>query len=479
MLKIFNTLGRELQVFKPIEEGKVRFYQCGPTVYWTQHIGNMRAVVMGDLIRRSLMYMGYEVKYVRNYTDFGHLTSDGDEGEDKMEKGAKREGVSPKQIADKYISEFEIDVNNLNVLTPTVTARATDYLQPMIEMVKVLLNKGIAYSTPKAIYFDVTKFPEYTALSGQKLEMNKLGEGHGDVSDDNKKNPADFALWFFKTGVHKNALQYWESPFESTEVEHGFGFPGWHIECSAMAKANLGDTLDIHMGGVEHIPVHHTNEIAQSESANDTDYVHYWVHNEHLDVDGTKMSKSLGNVWNLSTLTEKGYNPLALRYFFLQSQYRSKQNFTFEGLDASVKAYERLQNFVNNWAKGSEQTPSPDFKIDESLKAKFVEALEDDFNIPLALSVVWEVTKADLPSATKLATVLDFDRVLGLNLDKPINNPETLEIPLEVQILIDERAIARLNKDFKKSDELRDRLKAEFGLVVKDTAEGQILSPLL
>lgn len=473
MLKIFNTLGRELQVFNPIHEGKVSFYQCGPTVYWTQHIGNMRAIVMGDLIRRSLMYTGYEVKYVRNYTDFGHLTSDGDEGEDKMEKGAKREGVTPKEIADKYIHEFEVDVNALNVMAPTVTARATDYLSDMVKMVEVLLEKGIAYSTPSAIYFDITKFPEYTKLSGQKLEMNKLGEGHGDISDTSKKNPADFALWFFRTGPHKNALQYWESPFKSEEVENGYGFPGWHIECSAMVKANLGDTIDIHMGGVEHIPVHHTNEIAQSECANDVDYVHYWVHNEHLDVDGTKMSKSLGNVHNLSSVTQKGYDPLALRFFFLQSQYRSKQNFTFEGLDASVKAYERLQNLVNTWTKESEKTPRVDFRVDEEFKAKFIAAIDEDFNIPLALSVVWEITKSNLPSSTKLATVLDFDRVLGLSLDKPINNPESLEIPLEAQILIEERNIARLNKDFKKSDELRDQLKAEFGLIVKDTSEGQ------
>lgn len=476
MLKIYNTLGRELQVFNPIHEGKVSFYQCGPTVYWTQHIGNMRAVVMGDLIRRSLMYMGYEVKYVRNYTDFGHLTSDADEGEDKMDKGAKRDGITPKEVADKYIVEFETDVNALNVMAPTVTARATEYLDGMIEMVEVLLEKGIAYATPKAIYFDVTKYPEYTKLSGQKLEMNKLGEGHGDISDVNKKNPADFALWFFRTGSHATALQYWESPFKSPEVENGYGFPGWHIECSAMVKANLGDTIDLHMGGVEHIPVHHTNEIAQSESANDAPYVHYWIHNEHLDVDGTKMSKSLGNVYNLSSLIDKGYNPLVLRFFFLQSQYRSKQNFTFEGLDASAKAYERLQNFINTWTKESENTPRVDFRVDENFKAKFIEALQEDFNIPSALSIVWEITKSDLPSSTKLATVLDFDRVLGLSLDKPISNPESLEIPLEAQILIEERNIARLNKDFKKSDELRDRLKAEFGLVVKDTGEGQKLS---
>lgn len=478
MLKIFNTLGREKQVFTPIEEGKVRFYHCGPTVYWTQHIGNMRAVVMGDLIRRSLMYMGYDVRYVRNYTDFGHLTSDGDEGEDKMEKGAKREGVSPKEIADKYIKEFEIDVNSLNVLPPTVTARATDYLESMIQMVKELLDKGYAYATPAAIYFDVSKFKEYTSLSGQKLEMNKIGEGHGDVTDSNKKNPADFALWFFRTGPHKNALQYWPSPFTSPEVENGFGFPGWHIECSAMAKSNLGDTLDLHMGGVEHIPVHHTNEVAQSESANNAKYVNYWVHNEHLDVDGTKMSKSLGNVYNLSSIIEKGYNPLSLRYFFLQSHYRSKQNFTLEALDASSKAYERLLNFIKSWAKESENTPRSDYKVDEAFKTQFVEALEDDFNIPSALSIVWKVTKSNLPSYVKLGTLLDFDRVLGLKLDEALTNPNSLEIPLEAQILIDERNIARLNKDWSKSDELRDKLKSEFGLIVKDTSNGQEVSKI-
>lgn len=473
MLKIFNTLGRELQPFKPIQKNEVSFYQCGPTVYWTQHIGNMRAVVMGDLIRRSLMYMEYDVKYVRNYTDFGHLTSDSDEGEDKMEKGAKREGLSPKEIADKYIKEFEVDVNRLNVLEPTVTARATDYLKYMIEMIQELLDKGYAYSTPSAIFFDVSKFDKYTELSGQKLDQNKLGEGHGDVSDSNKRNPADFALWFFRTGAHKNALQYWPSPFESSEVENGYGFPGWHIECSAMAKANLGDTLDLHMGGVEHIPIHHTNEIAQSEAANGKDYVHYWVHNEHLDVDGTKMSKSLGNVYNLSNIIEKGYNPLALRYFFLQSQYRSKQNFTFEGLDAASKAYERLVNFVRTWAKESEEINRPDYSIDEDFKKRFVEALEDDFNVPAALSIAWELTKSDLPSFIKLETILDFDRVLGLRLDSSLSDPESLEIPLEAKILLEERNVARLNKDFKKSDELRDKLKDEFGLIVKDTAKGQ------
>lgn len=479
MLKVFNTLGREQQVFRPIEDNKVRFYQCGPTVYSTQHIGNMRAIVLGDLIRRSLMYLGYDVKYVRNYTDFGHLTGDNigdaDIGEDRMEKGAKKEGITPKEVADKYIAEFENDINALNTLPATVTARATDYIQQMIEMVQVLLDKGFAYSTPTAIYFDISKFPNYTQLSGQKLDKNISGEGHGEITDTNKKNPQDFAIWFFRTGVHKNALQYWPSPFKSDEVENGYGFPGWHIECSAMVKANLGDTIDLHMGGVEHIPTHHTNEIAQSESANGVKYVNYWVHNEHLDIDGGKMSKSLGNVYYLSDLIKKGYNPLHLRYLFLQSHYRSKQNFTFEALDAASSAYQRLINFVSIWSQEA-SGDSISGESDESLNNKFMEALEDDFNIPQALAVVWELTRSNLSSQEKLATIQNFDKVLGLNLLESAENPQEVEIPTEAKILIEERNIARINKDWKKSDELRDQLEKEFGLKVKDTPEGQLIS---
>ncbi len=462
MLKIFNTLGRKLEVFKPIEEGKVRFYHCGPTVYWTQHIGNMRAMTAADYIRRALAYTGYDVKYVRNYTDFGHLTSDGDTGEDKMEKGAKREGLTPKEIADKYIKEFEVDVSSLNNLPPTVTARATDYLQDMIKMVQDLVDKGFAYLTPTAIFFDISKFPEYTKLSGQKLEMNKLGEGHGDVTDQNKKNPADFALWFFRTGAHKNALQYWKSPFSSPEVENGYGFPGWHIECSAMAKANLGETIDIHMGGVEHIPVHHTNEIAQSESANGVDYVHYWIHNEHLDVDGTKMSKSLGNVYNLSNIIDKGYDPIALRYFFLQSHYRSKQNFTFEALDSAQTSLNRLVNSLKQ-IKSEDSDPT---EINGNYRKLFIEALEEDFNLPKALAVVWEVLKSEIPNPVKFDTIIDFDKVLGLNLLEKVNQED--QIPEEAKRLINERIEARLQKDWKKSDELRDLIKQKFGIDVKD-----------
>jgi cysteinyl-tRNA synthetase len=486
MLKIFNTLGRELQEFKPIQDKIVKVYRCGPTVYWTQHIGNMRGMVMSDLIMRSLKYLGYDVIQVRNYTDVGHLTSDEDEGEDKMEKGAKREGITPQEIAQKYIDQFENDLKNLNALDPEFKPKATDYVQQMINMVQVLLDKGYAYSTPTAIYFDISKFPEYTRLSGQKLEMNKEGEGHGEVDDiHNKRNPQDFAIWFFRTGAHKNAMQYWPSPFTSPEVESGNGFPGWHIECSAMAKDLLGDSIDIHIGGIEHIPVHHTNEIAQSEAANGAKFTNYWLHHEHLDIKGEKISKSLGNGYSLEDLVQKEYDPMYIRYFFLQSHYRSKQNFTFEALDASKTAYERLINLIRNWVKesgslskldessegGDFKSDLHDFNINKEYQNKFIQALEEDFNIPKALAVLWEVTKAELQPDDKIATILDFDKVLGLKLEEKLNDPveSKPQISDEAQDLIDQRNLARANKDWAKADQIRNELKEKFGIEVVDS----------
>lgn len=272
VLKIYNTLTRRKEEFKPLQAGKASFYYCGPTVYWTQHIGNLRGVFCADSIWRSLEYLGYQVKFVSNYTDVGHLTGDNegdaDLGEDKMEKGAKREGKTPQEIAEKYIAIYEQDIKDLNILSPTVRCRATDYIPEMIEMTRILLEKGFAYATDLAIYFDVSRAENYTQLSGQKLEEQMAGGGKGVVEDKQKKHSADFVLWFFKAGRHKNALQFWQSPFQSALVKNGAGFPGWHIECSAMAKKHLGATIDLHMGGIEHIPIHHTNEIAQSESAN-------------------------------------------------------------------------------------------------------------------------------------------------------------------------------------------------------------------
>lgn len=465
MLRVTNTLTRKKEKFFSIEGKKVRFYQCGPTVYSRQHIGNLSAAVRGDLIRRSLMYLGYDVKYVRNITDVGHLVSDGDEGEDKMAKGAKKENLTPEQIAQKYTDLYHQDLEKLNVLNPDVEPKATEYVYKMAELTQILLDKGFAYAKTKAIYFDVDKFPNYNVLNRQRLEKNKQGAGFGDVEDKEKKNPYDFALWFFKVGVHEKALQTWEYKFKGINQTVLEGFPGWHIECSAMALHTLGKTLDFHMGGIEHIPVHHTNEIAQSEAANGVKYVNYWLHHEHLQVDGGKMSKSLGNVYTMDDLEVKGFIGLDLRYFFLQAHYRTKQNFTFEALKSSKRGFQNLIDKIKS-------LDGKDGKVNAKFKQRFIESLEDDFNIPMALSVTWETLNSKINDSDKKATVLDFDKVLGLDLIKIANKDNKLKLNDEVKKLLNEREIARKNKDFKKSDEIRDLLKNKYGLIVLDTKSG-------
>jgi len=480
MLKIYNTLSRSLEEFKPIVENQVSFYHCGPTVYWVQQIGNLRGMMMADLIRRSLSYLDYEVKFVRNYTDVGHLTGDNlgdaDTGEDRMEKAAKREQLDPQAIATKYINIFEKDTKAINILEPDYKPVASKYISQMQDMIKTLIKKGYAYETDKAVYFEVAKFPDYTKLSGQKLEKNKAGHGKGDVSDLDKKSPQDFALWFFKTGTHKNALQYWPSPFSSKEVENGEGIPGWHIECSAMAGEILGKTIDLHMGGVEHISIHHTNEIAQSEAANGEKFVNYWLHNEHLLFDGKKMSKSEGTAYVLDDVIKKGYNPLALRYFYLNAHYRSKQNFTWDALSAAQQAYNRLKKQVAllgeaDFEAGSGIDPEVNLngQVSQEYRDRFIKALENDFNIPEGLALLWEVIKSDLDAKTKLATVADFDRVLGLDLLE-FNK---IEVSDKAQDLLDKRELARKLGNWNEADQLRDTLKEEYALVVEDTPDGQ------
>ncbi len=465
MLKLYNTFAKKLEEFKPIKKNLVNFYSCGPTVYWTQHIGNLRAVVLADFMVRSLKYLGYKVKLVRNITDVGHLTSDEDQGEDKLEKGAKRENLTPEEIAQKYASIYFADLSKLNVIEPDVVAWATKHVKEMIAMIQTLLDNGYAYSTDLAIYFDILKFPDYEKLTGQSFEEKQSGAGRGGVDDPGKKHPADFAIWFFKAGEHKNALQTWPSPFESKLVEKGEGFPGWHIECSAMAKKHLGDTLDIHMGGIEHTGIHHPNEIAQSEAANGVTFSNYWLHNEHLTVAGGKMSKSEGTSYALSDLEAKGYDPLVLRFFFMQANYRSKQNFTWEALDAAKNGYEHLQNQI--LSLGSKKG-----KVDKTFKDKFIEKISDDFNTSQALAVVKELLKSDLDVKDKLATVLDFDKVLGLDLDKI--KKEKIKLPKEIEDLVKQREKARAEKDWQKSDELRDEI-SELGYLVEDTSEVQVV----
>ena len=462
-IHLYNTLSKEKEIFKPIEKNKLSFYQCGPTVYWTQHIGNMRAMVLADFINRTFKYFGYDVSFVRNYTDVGHLTSDQDFGEDRMEIASKRENVSPKEISEKYTKTFESDIKELNTIFPNYKPKATEYVDEMIKMVQILLDKGWAYSTDLAIYFDVSKVKDYTKLSRQNLDENISGAGSADIEDPNKKHPVDFSVWFFKAGDHKNALQYWKSPFSSPLVKDGEGFPSWHIECSAMIRKLLGKTIDLHMGGIEHIPVHHTNEIAVSEAVNDVPLTNYWLHNEWLTVNDGKMSKSGGKVFSLSEVEEKGFNPLSLRFFFTQAHYRSRQNFTWEALEAAQKGYVRLINIIQSLGDKLG-------KVDENFKKSFSEKIADDFNIPQSVAVLFEMLKSDILNEDKLATVLDFDKVLGLKLEESIN--KKIDISEEVKKLIEERKVTRKDKNWTKSDALRDKIKG-LGYEVKDTSDGQ------
>lgn len=461
-MKLFNTLTRQLEEFKPIEENKVRFYHCGPTVYWTQHIGNLRGTMMADLIRRSLIYLGYQVKFVRNYTDVGHLTSDQDEGEDKMEKSVKKEGLTPQEIANKYIKIYEYDSKAINILAPDVTPKASKYIKQMIEMIKILIDKGFAYITDLGIVYDTSKSPNYNKLNRQKISENIQGGGKGQVTDPGKKHFSDFNLWVFKKGQHQNALQTWPSPWSE-------GFPGWHIECSVMAKSLLGDTIDIHMGGIEHIPVHNTNEIAQSEAANGVKFVNHWLHNEHLTVDNKKMAKSERTGLTLSEVTDKGYDPLSLRYLFLSSHYRSKQNFTWESLKAAAEGYKKLKDYVLALRKQTQRTQLSQEKLTkvDEYRRRFVEAISNDFQIPQALAITWDMLKSNIPSSDKLDLLFDFDRVFGLKLSEV----EEEKIPQEIQDLANQRWQAKKIGDFKKADQLRQEINLKgFGTI--DTKEG-------
>jgi len=476
MLQLYNTLTRKKEVFTPITKGTVLFYHCGPTVYWTQHIGNLRGMTMGDLLVRTLRYFGHDVVHVRNYTDVGHLTSDADTGEDKMEKGAVREGKSAQEIADKYIALFEQDVKVINLLEPTYKPRPSLLIQEIIEMVQILIQKGYAYTTDLAVYFDVSTFSDYSRLSHQDMEKMIGGKGKGDAEDPMKRHFADFALWVFKAGSHTNALQTWGSPFVSPLVSGGVGFPGWHIECSVMAKKYLGASIDIHMGGVEHIPIHHTNEIAQSEAANGVPFVRYWIHNGHLLVHDVKMAKSEGTGFSLSEIIEKGFDPLALRYFFLTAQYRSQQNFTWEALSGSQKAFLELRDMISSWKTDSRVQLSEDKleKIDQYRK-KFVAALENDLNSAAALAVTWEVAKSNIPSTDKYDLILEFDQVLGLKLDQsPAVSNQPSDIPEAIYLLVQERERLRKEKKFDEADVVRHDIE-QHGFVLEDASSGTIL----
>lgn len=458
MLRIYNTLTRQKEDFTPIHEGKAYMYSCGPTVYNYAHIGNLRTYIFMDLFRRTLRYDGYKLKGVMNITDVGHLLSDGDTGEDKMQKASREQKKSPWEIAAYYTDVFFTDLKKLNIGKPEIIAKATDHIQEMIDYVQKLVEKGYGYEIDDGIYFDIGKFPGYGKLSRLNLEEQQAG-ARVEVNSQ-KRHPADFALW--KKAEPEHIMQ-WPSPW-------GMGYPGWHIECSAMSLKYLGMPFDIHTGGVDHIPVHHENEIAQNEALTGKKSVNYWVHGEFMLVNNGKMSKSLGNTYRISDLEERGYKALDFRYFCLNTHYRKKLNFTFEGLDAAKAAYARLlaQVYKHKTAKASGDTA-----LAEKYLEQFRQAIDDDLNVPLALGILWTMMK-ETPAKELYTAALEFDKVLGLDLDKaevPKEEEQKTEAPQEVIALCEERKAAKAAKDWAKADKLRADI-AAMGYTVVDTKDG-------
>jgi cysteinyl-tRNA synthetase len=448
---LYNTLGREKQEFKPMAPGLAKMYACGPTVYHFVHIGNMRTYLFTDFLRRMLTYNGYQVSLIMNITDVGHLTDDADAGEDKMLVAMQREGKSAEEIAGFYTEVFFDDLKRLNVLPADFYPRATDHITQQINMIQLLEGNGYTYETSDGIYFDTSKLDEYGKLSGQKAEEKEAGAR---VDMKEKKNPTDFALWKFSPEDEKRLME-WESPW-------GKGFPGWHIECSAMSVEYLDAPFDIHTGGIDLIPVHHENEIAQTKGAHDTPQANYWMHGEFITVDGEKMSKSKGNVYRMQDLIDKGFDPLAYRYLVMGAHYRTKLNFTFEALESAQTTLFKLRDKARDMAEPT--------SVSETYQERFHKAVNDDLNMPQALAVLWEMMDDDaLASGEKAATLLDFDEILGLQLDEVVATP--LDIPPKVQEKIDAREAARNDQDWETADALRDEIR-DMGYLVEDTAEG-------
>ncbi len=457
-IKFYNTLTRKKEEFTPISKDIVTMYSCGPTVYKDATIGNMRTNIFMDTLRRTLKYNGYKLKHVMNITDVGHLVSDADEGEDKMIKSAKEQGKTPLEIAEYYTNLFMKDLERLNIDLPEIICKATDNIKEMIEYVQKLIENGYAYETSTAIYFDVSKLDSYGILSGINLKDQKAGARV--ELDEEKRNPYDFALWI---KAPENHLMKWESPW-------GLSYPGWHIECSTMGKKYLGEQFDIHTGGVDLIPTHHENEIAQSKGCTGKIPARFWMHGEFLLINGGKMSKSLNNVYLVEDIVKRGYSPLAYKLFCFTSHYRNKLNFTWEGIDAADKSLIKLREAYAKHLQGEDALSEEEIK---EYKTKFQEAINDDLNMPVAMSIVWEVAKNNKKSKQLAELLLDFDRVLGLKIDE--KTEETVQdVPTEVLKLLEERNIARQNKDWVESDRLRDLIK-EKGYMVKDSKDGTTL----
>ncbi len=462
MMKLHNTLTRRVEEFQPLHKDRVSMYSCGPTVYSFYHIGNLRNAVFNDTLRRALEAGGYRVRQVMNITDVGHLTSDADEGEDKLEKGAAAEGKTVWEVADFYTDAFKSDVGELNILPPNGYrgskdnyARATEFIDQQIAIVKILLDKGFAYQTDQAIYFDVSKLSDYGKLTGQRLSDKETAARAEVVTDPQKHHPQDFAVWFRAAGHFVGHSMRWPSPW-------GEGFPGWHLECSAIVHATLGDPIDIHTGAVDLIGTHHTNEMAQTEAAFGNQLARYWIHNEYVLVDGQKMSKSLDNIYTLADIKSKGYDPIALRLLFLQAHYRSQLNFTWESLDAAASALKNLQA----WADTSKQTSLP--KIDDDaadkLESELKSALADDLNSAKALALINRYIDSRAPTEGLLAAI---DNLLGLKL------AQRPDITSEQKKLVEQRESARQSADWTSADRIRQELAGQ-GIEIDDTPGGPL-----
>lgn len=452
----YNTATRKKEEFKTINEGKVGIYSCGPTVYWNQHIGHMYAFTQWGTLVNYLRYLGYEVKWVMNVTDVGHMTSDADEGEDKMEKGAKREGVTVWEIAKKYEKQFLDSLDAFAITRPDIICRATEHIEEQIELAKKIENNGYAYLTPTGLTYDTAKFADYSKFANLKLEEMEAG-ARVEV-DKEKRSPWDFLLWVVNQPEH---IMKWPSPW-------GEGFPGWHLECTAMSTKYLGETFDIHTGGIEHIGVHHTNEIAQGYGAFGHQTANYWLHNAWLTLKGgEKMSKSLGNGYTALQLKEMGFDPVAHKYLVLTSHYKKGLEFSLDTLKTAQTALYRLRNMVVNWPDGGE--------VDRDYKKKFTEVLANDFQTPEALALMWKLAKdVKIEDQNKKATLIDFDKVLALNLNKVT---EMAEIPSDVEELVKKRLEAKAAKNWGEADRLREEIKLK-GFVVEDTASSYNIKKL-
>lgn len=460
-LKIYNTLSRSKEVFVPVRPGRVGIYTCGPTVYNYAHIGNLRTYIFMDILRRVFAFNGYKVKSVMNITDVGHLLSDADDGDDKMSMAAAEQKKTPEEIAKFYSAAFFRDIARLNVRRPDVTPKATEHIGDMIKIVQALLDKGYAYETDDGIYFDISKFPDYGKLSGANLE-EQLAGARVDINT-GKRHPADFALW---KKAAPNHIMKWPSPW-------GMGYPGWHIECTAMSNKYLGDVFDIHTGGIDHVPIHHENEIAQAEAWLGKKAVNYWMHSEFMLVDGGKMSKSLGNTYTVDDLAAKGYTPMEFRYMCLNVQYRQKLNFTWEAMAAAKTAYERLSALLYRHKTAPAPVNRPEI---EKYLGKFHEAINDDLNVPMAMGVLWKMLR--LPAGKDVYdAALVMDKVFALDFDKVASPDHTAEAPPEIREMAEKRREVRRNKNWAESDRLRDEIAAK-GYKVLDTADGYRLEKI-